>query len=598
MSDPMQTQQFSVPPTQSFEPTPGPERQPNRKLLYILLGGGVAVVALLGITIAAVVFFLSGRSNAIPQFLSADTQLYAALNPNLSDVPNLQRLQESFPELLDQQSDESPVQSIEELMGIDFEADVTPWIGTEIAFAATDFDLSQLNTNASSEEMAELAQSGDLLIVLASRDDVKAQAFLDKQRAARQEDGASFAEVKAGNVTIYEQEDSDGNPITAFTYYNKHVFFANSAEALQAVVERDTGSDQTLQANPRYQAVLKGLPEGRLGHVFIDGLAFGAFAEMGFEQAAEQLTPEQAARLEEQAANIEALRGLGLSFVAVGEGLQFDSAISFDLAKLTEQAKAQLEEARTPVDAKRVDTISNEAISLFTFKIPASFKEQILQTINDLPDGQEQREQFESQFNLDLEKDFLDWFVGDASLVILPGDKIGDVELPATGYFAIRPADRAAAEAGMKKIFGVLEEAGAGNITIEENELGGASWQAVVEPNTNDLIGGYGFVGDDLVLAFGTRAMELAGGGSSAPVSGEATYKQATGSLANPNGGYFYIDVQKVIGAIDAANLGETIDADVRSRLEPIKAISAAGEPGVNADGLAKARLMVVVSGE
>jgi hypothetical protein len=595
MSDPMQTQPFSVPPTQPLEPTPGPEQQSKRKLLTILIGGGIAVVLMLGITIAAVVFFLSGRSNAIPQFLPADTQVYAALNPNLSDLPNLQRLQAAFPELLDQESDESATGGIEELLGVDFEADVASWIGTEVAFAATSFEVSDLRIDATPEELTEIAENGDLIIVLASRDDGKAQAFLEKQRTARQEDGATFTETRAGNVTIYEEEGGENTPIKAFAFHARHVFFANNAAALEAVVERNTGGDETLQANPRYQAVLKGLPESRLGHIFVDGLALGAFAELGFEQAMAQMTLEQAERFEEQMANIAALQGLGLSFVAIGEGLQFDSALSFDVSKLTEQATAQLAEAREPVDAKRVDAISNEAISLFTFKIPTSFKEQVLQAINDLPDGAQQLEEFESQFDFDLERDFLDWFAGDASLVILPGDRVGDVELSATGYFAIRPADRGAAEAGMEKIVGVVDQLAGGSVVFEESEIGGATWQAVVEPNTNDLIGGYGFVSDDLVLAFGTRGMELAGNGSSAPISGEQTYKQATGGLANPNGGYIYLDIQRMIQAIDSANLGEALDEETRARLEPIKAISAAGEPGLNDEGLARARMIVVV---
>ena len=592
MSDPMQTQRFEELPNQ---PTPGPERSGNRNLLPILIGVGIALVVLAGAGAAGALFFLNQRSNAIPQFLPAETQFYAALNPNLSDVPNLQRLQAAFPELLDQQNAESPTQVLEEQLGVSFEEDIAPWIGTEIAIAGTGFDLSSIDPEASSEQMAQLAQDGELLIILASRDDAKAQAFLDKQRTAREGNGETFSESKAGNLTIYEQQDAENSPLAAFVYYNKHVFFASRAAALTEVVERDLAGNTTLQANPRFQAVQKGLPETRLGYIFVDGLTLGTLAELGVQQASAQLPPEQLQRFEEQIQNIKALQGLGLSFVAIGDGLQFDSLVSFDLSKLTAEATAQVEEARQPVDAKRVETISRDAVSLFTFKIPTSFKDQVLEAIQNLPDGQQTLEDFESQFEVNLEQDVLSWFNGDASLVILPGDKIGDTTLPATGYFSIRPADRAAAEAGMEKVAAALERSAGDSLSFSQEQIAGADWQAVIEPNTNDLVGGYAFVGDDLVLAFGARAMDDAVDGAGTPISAEAGYKQSTSVLANPNGGLFYLDVQKIIGLVDAAELGDTIDDQTRQRLAPIKAIAAAGEPGVSAEGLARARMIVTI---
>jgi hypothetical protein len=55
----------------------------------------------------------------------------------------------------------------------------------------------------------------------------------------------------------------------------------------------------------------------------------------------------QADQLESQLKNLKAMQGMGLALSVVDEGVQLDSAASFDLSKLDKQMADQIE-ARTP----------------------------------------------------------------------------------------------------------------------------------------------------------------------------------------------------------------------------------------------------------
>jgi hypothetical protein len=268
-----------------------------------------------------------------------------------------------------------------------------------------------------------------------------------------------------------------------------------------------------------------------------------------------------------------------------------------DLSKLDADAMAQVEALREPVDAARLQNISDEAVALMTFKIPPTFKEQILTLANPTNDPQ-MLATFEQQFGFDLERDLLDWLVGDVSLVFLPGEVIAGAPAPVTGYFALTPQDTAAAAAGMEKISATLEMFLGTEFASET--VAGETWSLMADPYSGELVGGYSFVADDFVIAVGTNAMTAVSGGKEAPITNDPTFQAAQRTLADPNGGLFYVNMTSARTAYEEAtavtgSMG-TENAETAELLTPIKAISAAGEPGVDEQGVARARLFVYIS--
>jgi len=576
-------------------PTAVPPKKGGRGLMIGLIGGGVALLIVAALVVVAV--FASGmwfsRPGSIPQLLGADTQFYATITPNLSDLPNIQQLQSAYPDLFIDQDTSASNQELEEALGVSFEADIMPWIGTEMAVAVSGVDLTLVSpTTPDSEMMEALAREAEIAIILTARDDAQAQAFLDKHRAHRESQGQTFDQTNVNGVNIYTQQAADNSPATAFATIPGYVVFANNPAPIEAMAERDPERSDTLASNPRFNTVKDNLPNTAVGYVFVDGMVMQDWAQTAMDEALATMPPAQAQQLQQQMQSVAALQGLGLSMSVLSEGVQFDSIAAMDLSKLDADAMAQIDAFREPVDSGRLQHISDEAVALMTFKIPATFKEQILTLANPTDDPQ-MLVGFEQQLGFDLERDLLDWLAGDVSLVLLPGTELAGTLAPVTGYIALTPQDKAAAAAGMEQVGAALEMFL--GMPFESETVAGATWSFMPDPVGGEPMVGYGFVADDFVIAVGADAMAAVSSGKDAPITNDATFQAARSNLADPNGGLFYVNMTNVRTAMEAGGMSSATP-DTDELLTPIKAISAAGEPGVDEQGVARARLFVYIS--
>jgi hypothetical protein len=327
--------------------------------------------------------------------------------------------------------------------------------------------------------------------------------------------------------------------------------------------------------------------------VFIDGAPLASALSANREQMIGQLQGATADRLREQLKSADALQGIGLSISVLADGVAFDALIQADRAKLTETTLDQLKESTDPVSADRVARISTDALAALSFRLPASLGQQIREAITSTPGAEEQVASMEQQFGLDLDRDLLSWLQGEATIVLMPGEDVAGSPSPVTGYFALKPNDRGAAEDGMKRIITAIDKASDGQLGVHEEQLGGVAWQ-VIGPE-QQVAGGYGFVGDDLVIGIGKGTL-AAVASPKAPLSGSPAYQAGLKALPTPNGGLIFVNLPAVVSL--AKSEGGLSDPTVADRLKPFKAITAAGAPGIDEKGVARSRLYFVISGE
>lgn len=568
----------------------------SRRNLMLLIGGGVAGLLLVVVGVGALAWtLLARRPNSLPQLLAGDTQIYATITPNLTDLPNIDRLRRAFPEAIDYQSNETTSDQLAELLGVNFNDDIAPWIGTEMAVAVGGLPFDSLfdAENMELNDSDAIAEQAEVLLVLTSRDEQAARAFLDKQRQHREGEGQQFTSSEAGGATIYAQEGGEPSPISAFALVRGNVVFSNKAAVIAEMADRDPNGDDTLAKNANFQQVMAGLPADRLGFIFIDGAPLAQAIRANEDQFVGQLDGAAAERVREQLDSVDALQGMGLSLGVLADGVAFDAMASFDRARLSQATLDQLAEASEPVSADRIGQVSADTLAALSFRLPASFGEQFREGLASVPGFEEQLAEVEQQFDIDIDRDLLSWLQGEATLVLLPGEELMGSPSPITGYFALKPNDRAAAEAGLARIIGALDEASGGELGLREEELGGVAWQ-VMGPE-QQTVGGYGFVGDDLVIGVGPSALTAAAK-PAAPLSGDTAYQAGLKALPTPNGGLFFINLPAVVSL--AEEQGGLDDPEVADRLRPFKAITAAGSPGIDDKGVARGRLYFVISGE
>ncbi|MFL5805643.1 MAG: DUF3352 domain-containing protein [Roseiflexaceae bacterium] len=604
MSDPQQPAPSSYYATtrlpETDMPPPPPPARRGRGWLYAAIG------AVLVIAIGAGFFFVLGRTlfqgqREIPKLVGDDAQIYLSLTPNLSAVQGVQRLKSAYPQLFIDQDTSNIDKALDELMGVKFKDDVQPWLGAEMAITVRGLKgipAGQSDGPLSESSAEDAVKDAKIAIILASSDTAKAQAFLDKQRTNRGGKGQQFAKSEHNGVTIYEQQDAKQSPIAAFAMVQGYVVFASDTTTINAMLDRGSDGKSTLADSARFKGVLDNLPKAAIAYMYLDGPSISNLVDSMMQESLQELPEAQRQQVEDQFVNLKAWQGLGLSVSVDPEGLQFDTAVNFDVSKFSADMKAQIEEAKTPADAERLKNISNKAIALVTFRIPATFKDQVLKAIKAQENGEQSLEEMEQQTGINLEHDVLDWLVGDVSLVVLPGEKLGDVTIPATGYLALKPKDKGAAEAGMKKIGDALQKLGEGQgVAFEEQTIGGVSWQVIKEQQGDQVMGGYGFAGDELVIAFGNNSLEAAGG-KDTPVTEDASFKLINGKLANPNAGIFYVNVTSAVELADQIGVGSEDtpeEQEFRKNIKPIKGVGLAAAPGIDDKGVARARLFIYI---
>lgn len=602
-----------------FEPPENLDTEERKRSNCLPIALGVSAVLLVLVLIAGGLFFaglglVQTRQSNIPGLLPANTQVYGSITPALSDLPNIARLQAAYPQAFVEENPEAADEQLADV-GISFAEDIQPWLGAEASFAIWNADnVDELTTALESEDPQEVVEVVDIAIMIAASNPTAAEEFLIKLANNLEDGGATIDESVYNEVTIYTVTESEQIPDSSFAVARNMVIFADEVASIEGIIDQEEGAENTLVNNPAYQRLRAAQPEDAIGFVFIDAApiveAMQTNAEAGIDEA---LSPEQSERMLEQIDNLAFLEAIGLSISLAGEGVAFDATITGERAALTADADAILTEISEPVDRARLESISRDAFGVMTFRIPTSFTDQILEGFNAEPGGDVAIQQFEEDTGINLERDLLSWLSGDFSIVLLPGETVADFEIPLTLYFALNTPDRDAAQTGMDKLADLLVETSGGQVEFQTAPVGNVEWQAITDisdPESDTPIAGYGFVGEDLVIALGNTAIEGATNGSQNPITDTPAMIATLGNLPDPNGGVLFFDTHKTYDVFAAFGglLGGFLPSEdplqeppggeggLPPELNPIQGVGMAGTPGVSEEGIARGRLFLYIA--
>lgn len=240
--------------------------------LWYAVAGGLAVT-LIAVLVGVALFswlLLAARGPTAPELLPADTQLYAALAPNVGGVVEVSQLQQALREGFGVDEPAALREPVERLLGLPFEDNLGTWLGSEIAVAVREFEPEAL-TGANAAEA--LLREGEVLFFFGSKNDPQAAAFLEKVRAAREAAGAAVNVAPLGDVTVYTTAGEAPSPAAVFALVDHYVVFSNSEAAVAALVAAEGGEGSGLAGAPGFAQFQEGLTPRRAGAVFTDGTA-------------------------------------------------------------------------------------------------------------------------------------------------------------------------------------------------------------------------------------------------------------------------------------------------------------------------------------
>jgi hypothetical protein len=252
------TEPSTLPPADD-DATPPPRRKRNAlKLALVVLG----TVLLVGVpsAVALVLALNRGHGDELARMVPANVDIYTTvlLDPSLAQKRNLESVLEHFPQLHTQQQIQHEIDStLHDAFkdtGLDYQRDVQPWLGPQIAVVA---------------DIGAKHQSGAIL--LRTNDEHAAAAAFDKLKAGPQGKSDSWTLDHHGGVTIYLAHHRDGGSGDGgYAIFDHTVVYASDPALIDSVIDTDQGRTANLAGLANYKQTLRDLPADNLGVLYVN----------------------------------------------------------------------------------------------------------------------------------------------------------------------------------------------------------------------------------------------------------------------------------------------------------------------------------------
>lgn len=490
---------------------------------FLGLMAGVVVAGYLLVFAAAA----DRASRAVPASASAYGTLY--LQPSAGQKMNLAALLGHVPGLTDAASLDQKLHEIAGRLlgqaGLDYEADVRPWLGNQLAIAV--------------EPDGTDPAAADVILLVAVNDPVAARAALDR---------IALDLRLVGEPESYEGVELTIGPDGAWALLDDLLVLGNDAATVRAALDADAERAPSLADDTAFVAAMRRVPADHLAAMYVDlrGLAGAAGAEEqlgGYSDATLALVVEQ-------------------------DGLRLAGNAPFDADAANASAREAFALASEPSSLANWMPDDTQA-ELVVFGVGQTFvaaEEQLGATpeTGEVADSIDQLRGLAALFlGIDLDEDLLPLFDREAAVAV---GGLQDAE--PSGQLLLRPADAGAAQEALDRMRDSLSSRG---VAVGEQEVEGVTITTVEVPQVGQL----SYAMQDGVIIAGLDpdhvAAALSAAADGTTLGASARYRSAWELAGVRGGNEFWVDVASVV---DAAGDELGVTGDVRDILHAIDALA------------------------
>lgn len=493
----------------------------------------VASTALLAMLAAAVVavylLFVGGAGDRLARAVPEDAAVYAQvyLQPSGGQKANLAGLIGRLPGFADAAALDDKLQQIaQRLLGgadIDYAADVRPWLGTEIAIAAS---------------------RSDLLLVAAVRDGHAAQAAVPRLMAA-------------GNAT-YQSTPYRGIGLMlgkgrSYALLPDLLIVAQSPARLRAAIDAETNARPSLADSSAFLAAMDALPVDRLASAYVDlrrALPIGERGIAGYQTAA-------------------------IAVTAAADGLHADGSAAFSTSSASHDARRAFSLAGKP--STLAEWIPRAAIAELTvFGLQETIAELEAQLAADPAffDATDALNQLRALaavgLGINADRDLLPLF-GDKTAVTLLGGRL----LAPQAVLLARPPDATAAQKSLDRIRSALAGRGA---RVETTTVQGITITSVAVPE----VGQIAWASSDGVVLIGLNAADVTAAieahASKETLASDPRYTAPFKIMRDHIGQEFWADVPQLVDAAAGIFDPGTELRDILHQIGQVAVVASAGK--------------------
>jgi hypothetical protein len=521
---------------------------PENKAKFLIPAVGAAAVVVAG-SIAAYMFLKGGPSGdasgalssakLVPQqalmttYITTDPQVWSKLEQ--FGTPEAQKIVSKG--LADFNKD------IFSDGSISYDKDLKPWVGgVMIAVlppnAAKPAQLQQPvpSPNAPTLPVPAQTEEPNILMVVGIKDKVSALNF---QKKLKEQKDIKINETDYKGEKIIEAA-SKGKPSYSAVLNNSYVVLAPQRSAVEQAIDTAKGSPSFVTKEGANDILSKGINlQNTVAQIYVPDYA--NTVEVLLKTNPQTAIPPETMRQLKQVKSM--IGGVGID----DAGVRMKAIANLDpqLNKYEYQNSAGKVVSLFPSDTFAL--ISGQGIN----KWWTAFTEQSQENPDFKQTIEQARQQLKTSVNLDLDKEIFGWMDGEFGFAAIPSVQGILRPIGFGGALVLDTSDRKTAEATLVKLDDLAKKQ---TISIAQRDINGkkvTEWQI---PQQGALLS-HGWLDNDTVfIALGGPIADVIASPINQTLNNSDNFKSVTGSLQQPNGGYFYLDMDRTVSIINTLN--------------------------------------------
>lgn len=419
---------------------------------------------------------------------------------------------------------------------ISYEKDIKPWVGGVMiaVLPPNPVKPAQLNTPPGEPNQPAKSQSEpNVLVVVGIKDKLSALSFGNKLKSQK---GVKFQESDYKGEKITETREK-GKPTYSVVLNSSQLVLAPEKKGIEQAIDTFKGQPSFASKEGASTILAKGVDvKNSLAQIYVPDYAGMVQQLIATNPQATQLPPQTLKQLKLVKSMVA---GVGVD----DAGLRLKAIANLDsqLNKFQYQTTPANIVGQFPADTLAL--ISGQGISRSWSLLVEQSKD-----YPEFNQGLAQvRQQIKSTANLDLDKEIIGWMDKEFAVAAIPSNQGILASVGVGGAFVFDTSDRKTAEGTLSKLDDLVKRQ---SVKVAQRNIDGkdiTEWQT---PQGSVLAHGW-LDQDTLLVAVGGPIADAIASAKGQSLDKSETFKAVTSSLQKPNGGYFYMDMDKTATLIN-----------------------------------------------
>ncbi len=443
---------------------------------------------------------------------------------------------------------------------ISYEQDIKPWLGgvmvailppNGVKPAQSSSTDTPTNTNSSS------SNTPNTLMVVGIKDKVAALNFANK---IKQQDNVKVTETDYKGEKIIISQGTGSSQYSAILDNNSYIVVADNQRLVEKSIDTLKGG-ASFVSKPGANEILSKKPavENAIAQVYIPD-----YAEMveTLSKTNPEATPIPPQNLEQIKQIKSMVAGVGIDNV----GIRMKATVNLD-PKLNpyqyENSPGQIV-ARFPQDT--IAMVAGKGINRWWNAVVEQS-----QNIPEMQATVDGARTYSKYANLDLDQEVFAWMDGEFGLALIPSNQGVLAQTGFGGAFVVDTQDRKTAESTLGKLDQLIKTQNPA-INITKRNISGKDVTEWEIPGQGAFVS-HGWLDQDTVFLTLGGPLANAIANNNDNLTNSETFKSATSSLQQPNGGYFYLDMDKTMTILNRFGAVTGIDPQAKAIFDSIRGL-------------------------